>query len=114
EVGGEKRFQAVQHLGVGGSGRNHLDQMHVARRVEEVHAAVTVTQIFRQRLGQGVDGQAGGVGGNDGVVGLVTGHLAVQVQLPVHAFGDGLDDQVALLECVEVFVVIGWNDGICQ
>jgi hypothetical protein len=36
--------------------------------------------------------------------------LGVQVELPVHALGDGLDDQVAALEQLQVLFVVGLLD----
>ena len=60
--------------------------------------------------GQLVDRQAGGVGGDDRVRRDVRRDLAVKVFLPVHLLGDGLDDEVAALELVEVLVVVGGVD----
>ncbi len=39
ERGGQERFKLVEDLRLRGRGRDQLDQVHVARRVEEVHAA---------------------------------------------------------------------------
>lgn len=84
--------------------------MHVARRVEEVHAAEARTHRVRAAFGQLVDRQAGGVGGEDGVLAQVRRHLVVQVHFPVHALGDGFDHQVAVFQQVQVVVVVGGLD----
>lgn len=42
--------------------------------------------------------------------------LVVEVALPVHALGNRLDHQVAVLELRQVFFVVGWRDqiGFCR
>ena len=112
--GDQELFQAFQHGGIGGGGRDQLGQVHVARRVEEVHAAEAVAQLFGQHVGQLVDAQAGGVGGQHRVVGHERRDLLVQVLLPVHALGDGLDDQVAVLQLLQAGLVVGRGDGFGQ
>jgi len=46
------------------------------------------------------------------VVGHERGDLLVQVLLPVHPFGDGLDDQVAVLELLQAGLVVGRSDRL--
>ena len=48
------------------------------------------------------------------MVGHERRNLLVQVLLPVHALGDGLDDQVAVLQLLQAGVVIGRGDGFGQ
>ena len=110
--GDQEAFQAFQHGGVGGAGRNQLGQVHVARRVEEMHAAEAVAQLLGQHVGQLVDAQARGVGGQHRVVGDERGDLLVQVLLPVHAFGNGLDDQVAVLQLLQPGLIVGRGDRL--
>jgi len=115
----QEAFQAFQHGSVGDLGRDQFGQMHVARRVEEMHAAEAVAQLFRQHIGKGVDAQAGGVAGQHGVVGHERGDLLVEVLLPVHALGDGLYDQVAAAQqfqpaTVVGCAVVGGGDGLGQ
>ncbi|KAG1392290.1 hypothetical protein G6F59_014645 [Rhizopus arrhizus] len=108
------KFGAFQHGGIGGGGRDQLGQVHVARRVEDAHAAEAVAQLRGQHVGQLVDAQARGVGSQHGVVGHERGDLLVQVLLPVHALGDGLDDQVAVLQLLQAGLVVGRGDGFGQ
>ncbi|MNI38421.1 hypothetical protein D3C73_925600 [compost metagenome] len=79
-----------------------------------MHAAEAVAQLFRQHVGELVDAQARGVGGQHGVVGHERRDLLVQVLLPVHALGDGLDDQVAVLQLFQAGLVVGRGDGFGQ
>jgi 3-hydroxyacyl-CoA dehydrogenase len=108
--GDQEGLEAVQHVLVGEPGRDQLDQVHVARRIEEVHAAEAVAHFLRQRLGQRVDRQARGIGGDDRGLRQVAGDLLVQVEFPVHALGNGLDDQVDILQVIEIIVVVGRDD----
>ena len=59
-------------------------------------AAEAVPQIFRKGFGELVDGQPGGVAGEDGSLAQVRCDLVVQLGFPIHAFGDRLDDQIAI------------------
>jgi len=111
---GEKSFQTFEHVRVSAATRNQFGQVHVARRVEEVHAAKPRPYRIGQRVGHGVDAQPGRIGSHHGVRCDVAGDLAVQIQFPVHPLGDRLDDQVAAVEQVQAGVVIGRHDGRCQ
>jgi hypothetical protein len=93
--GGQEAFELVGDFRLGELGRDDLDQVHVARRVEEVHAAEARFQVGVEAFGQLGDRQARGVRGEDRVGADVRRDLLVQVVLPVHALGDGFDDQVA-------------------
>jgi hypothetical protein len=64
-------------------------------------------QLGVEAFGQRGDRQARGVRGEDGVRRDVRRDLLVQVVLPVHALGDGFDDQVAAGQHVEVVLVVG-------
>ena len=110
--GGDKGFQLVQHLRLRGGRGNQLHQHHVARRVEEVDAAKARAQRLGQRLAQLGDRQAGCVAGQQRVLAHVRRDLVVQVALPVHTLGNGLDDQVAPFELLQVVLVIGHLDQV--
>ena len=109
--GDQEAFQPGQHLGVGGGAGNQLGQVHVARRVEEVDAAETVVKRFIKNIRQAIDRQAGSVRREEGIRADEGQDPGVQVLLPVQALGDGLDDQVAVAQQVEVLVVVGRDDG---
>ncbi len=111
EGGDKEAFELVEDLSLGRGGRDQFDQMHVARRVEEMHAAEARLQGRIEAFGQRRDRQARGIGGEDRIRRDEGGDLLVQVVLPVHAFGDGLDDQVAALQQFEVVVIVGDLDA---
>ena len=73
-------------------------------------AAEAVAQPGGQRVGQRVDGQAGGVRGDDGAGRHVRRDALVQCRLPIHALGDGFDDEIAAAQAGEVVIVIGGRD----
>ena len=111
---GEKGFEVVEDGRGRGGDADDLDQVHVARRVEEMHAAEARLQLRRQGFGQAMDGDARGIGGEDGVLTHMRGDLAVEVVLPLDALGDGLDDEVAFRQADEVVVVVGRFDEVGQ
>ena len=75
-----------------------------------MNAAKARLDGFGQRLAELGDGQARGVAGDDRALGHKGRDLVVEVGLPVHALGDGLDDQVALFQNIHVFFVVGLLD----
>jgi hypothetical protein len=96
--------------GLRGGRVDQLHQVHVARRVEEVDAAEARLDFFGQHLGQLGDAQARGVAGHDRVRRHERRDLGVEVELPVHALGNGLDDEVAVLQQLQVLFVVGLLD----
>ncbi len=105
--GGQEGFQLVEDVAARVGGRDQLDQVHVARRIEEVHAAEARLQLGVEAVRQRADRQARGVGGEDRMRRDVRRDLLVQVVLPVHALGDGLDDEVAVAQALDVVLVVG-------
>ncbi len=65
--GGEEGFEPVENGAVGVCGGNEFHQMHIARRVEEMHTAEAAAQFGVEPCRQSGDRQARGVGGEDGV-----------------------------------------------
>ncbi len=57
----EKGFEFDQNIRIGTGRRNQLDQMHITRRVEKMHAAETLFQVGIKPLGQRGDRQTGSV-----------------------------------------------------
>ena len=104
------RLKVVQHSGIGVARGDQLDQVHVARRVEEMDAAEVRAQVRRQAFGQAVDRQARGVGSDDRIRRDERSDLAIEVVLPLHLLGDGLDDQVAALQLFQMLLVVGRVD----
>src|SRR5690606_15565946 len=102
--GGREGFQLVDHFGSGVLGGDQLLQRHVARRVEEVDAHEARTQLLGQDIGHRGDGQARDVGRQNGVLVDEGSDLLVEIFLPVQAFSDGFDDQVAATQLFEVFL----------
>ena len=110
QTAGDKGFEVVEDVGLGGGGVDQLHQQHVARRVEEVDAAKTRFDFLGQHLAQLRDGKPRGVGRDDGVRRHEGRNFLVQVEFPVHAFGNGFDHQVATLEQFQVLFVVGLLD----
>ena len=107
---GHEGLELVDHHGIGVLGRDQLDQVHVARGVEEVDAQEARAQLLGQHVGHGRDGQARRVGGQDGLVIHEGRDLLVQIFLPVQTLGDGFDDQVAATQLFQVLFVVGLLD----
>ena len=114
ERGGEERFEFRQDGRGGRLGRDQLGQVHVAGRVEEVHAQEPREHGFGQYVGQRVDAQARRIAGEDGMVSDVRRDLAVEVLLPVHPLGDGFDHQVAAVQQLKPGFVVGRHDPLGQ
>ncbi len=112
EGGDQKRLELVEELRLRIALRDQLDQMHVTRRVEEVDSTEARPQRGRARLGQGVDRQPRRIAGEDRLRADMRRHFLVERLLPVHAFGDRLDHQIAFREQRQVLVVIRGNDAI--
>ena len=112
QAAGDEGFELVDHARLGGGRGDQLHQRHVARRVEEVDAAKARLDGLGQGLAQLGDAQARGVGSHQRMLGHEGGDLGVQVQLPVHALGDRLDHQVAVLQELHVLLVIGGLDQV--
>ncbi len=96
ERGGEEAFELIHHLGPCAGVRDQLHQMHVARRIEKMHATETRTQLLGQRLRQLRNAQSRSVAGDDRVLGHERRNALVQRLLPIHALGDRFDDEIAL------------------
>ena len=92
---GEPRHP-LHHRGVGVGGRDHLEQPQVAGRVEEVRAQPVPLEALAAALGEGGDGNARGVGADDGVraPGLV--HLREQLDLRVQPLDNRLDHPIGV------------------
>ena len=69
-----------------------------------------MAQRFGEHLRQLRNGKPRCVGRKDGCLGDKRRDFFVQRFLPVHALGDGLDDQVAAAQQFQVIVVIGLHD----
>ena len=107
QAAGHKGFELVEHFGGSGGGVDQLHQRHVARRVEEVDAAKARLDVLGQRFGELRDRQARGVRGDDGVRVDERRDLFVQIELPVHALGNRLNDEVAVAQLLQVLFVVG-------
>ena len=110
--GDQKTFEVIEDFGIGAGAGNQLNQMHVPRRVEKMHAAETVPLFLGKGARQLVDRQARSVAGEDGVRAQVRRDLMVEIFLPVHAFGNSLDDDVAIAQQFEVLAVVRGFDQV--
>jgi hypothetical protein len=106
----EERLQGVEQArGARGLG-DQFHEMHVPRRVEEMHTAEPRAQRGRQRLRQGGDRQPRRIRREHRVWRHVRRDARVQIALPVHPLRDRLDDEIAVLQSSEVLVVVGGLD----
>ena len=110
--GGHERFETVDDGGIGGNRWDLFKQVHVTRRIKEVHAAEPLLEGIRKPLRQFGNRQARRVGREYRVWRDMRGHPGIERVLPVQAFGDRLDDQVALGEPREIVLVIGAFDQV--
>ena len=110
---GHEGFQVVEHIGTSCWRVDQLNQRHVARRIKKVNAAKARLDRFGQGLTELGDRQARRVAGHNRVFGNVRGDLVIQVGFPVHALGNGFDDQVALFEQVHMLFVVGRLNQRC-
>ena len=108
--GRQEGLELVEHFGRGVGSGDQFDQVHIARRIEEMHAAESGAQRLRNAFAEPADRQARGIAAEDRVRADEGRDLRVQVVLPVHALGDRLDHQFALAQPLEVFVVVGGLD----
>jgi len=90
--------------------RNDFEQAHIARRIEEVGAEPGAAEVVGEAFGDRGDGQAAGVGGDDGA-GLANGFdLAQKFALEVEVFDDSFDDPVDFGELLEVVFEVADGD----
>ena len=85
-----------RELVVGEQRRDDLDELQDGRRVEEVHADDALRVLGRR--GDLGEREAGGVGGEHGVLTDDVVELAEDVALDLQALRDGLDHEVGVLE----------------
>ena len=95
---------------VGLGRRDDFQQAHVARRVEEVRAKPGPAEVVGESFGNFADGEAAGVGGDDGAR-LADGfYFSQEGALQVEVFDDGLDDPVDVGEFLQVVFEIADGD----
>lgn len=75
-----------------------------------MYVVEVVMQLFGQYIGEFVDVQVGGVGGQYGVIGYEWSDFFVQILFLVYMFGDGFDDQVVVFQLFQFGFVVGWGD----
>ena len=110
---GEVRH-ALDNCRVGVRRRDHLEQLEVARRVEEVGPEEALLEIVRAALGDLVDRQAGGVRRDHGRVARVLLDAGHHVLLDVHPLDDDLDHPVHVGDLVEVVLEIAEGDALLR
>ena len=100
----------VDQSAVGFGRWDQFEQAHVARRIEEVRAEPGAAEVVGESFGDFADGQAAGVGGDDGA-GLADGFdLLQQRALDVEVLDDGFDDPVDVGQFLQVVVEIADGD----
>ena len=110
DSGDEKSFQLIENRGLGVWRGNQFDQFHITRRIEKMYAAEAMTQRFRKYFRQLGDGKPGGVGSKNCVGPHERRDLFIQRFLPVHTLGNRFNNQIAIFEPGEIFVIVGRRD----
>ena len=106
----QKSRDGLHRGGIGVGRGNEFQQPHVARRIEEVRAKPVAAEVVGEAFGDLGDGQAAGVGGDDGSR-LADGvDLAQQLALDVEVFDDGFDDPVDLGELLQIVFEVADGD----
>ena len=100
-------LELVEHFGIGRRRVDQLHQLHVARWVEEVNAAEARLDRIGQSFGQLGDRQTRGVRCDQRGLRNERRDLVIQIELPIHALGNRLDDQIAALQELHVLFVVG-------
>ncbi len=102
--------QGLHRSGVGLRPGDDLQQPHVADGVEEVGDEEVLLHLLGHVRDHGREGDARGVGGDDGAGPPVLRHPLVDLLLDGQVLDHHLDDQIALAEQRGVVVVIGGGD----
>ncbi|EKD34621.1 MAG: hypothetical protein ACD_75C02258G0003, partial [uncultured bacterium] len=79
-----------------------LHQPHIARRIEEVGSKEILADLGRQHRRHLVDGEAAGVGGENGARREVRHEFFQEIELDRHVLDHHLDHPVALLQFTQV------------
>ena len=106
----QKLFKIVEYRRVGFLACDQLNQMHVTRRIEEMHAAETMPQLGRKRPGQLVNRQARRIARKNRSRPQMRRDFFVEIRFPVHALGNRLNHDIAFLQQIEVLLVVGGTD----
>ena len=101
-----KSAMKLMHLGGGVLAGDQLEQPHVADGVEEVGDQEVLAEVLRAALGHAADGQARGVGGDDGPRLADLLDPGEELLLDVEPLHHHLDDPVALRQPVPVVLEV--------
>ena len=108
----QKSESVLQNFGRSFRAGDDFDEFHVARRIEKVRAGPVLLELFRQTFGDEVNGQAGGVGGDDGTGLAELCDFGEQAAFDFQIFGDDLDDPVGVGDARKiVFKIADGNFG---
>ena len=89
---------------------DELEQVQVARRIEEVRAEEVRAELFREAFGDLSDGDAARVRGDDRARPPELLHALEEPALDLKVLDDGLDDEVAVLYPRQVVVEVADGD----
>ena len=101
----------LEHARIRAGVGNELEQVEVARRIEEVHAQKTRPQRLGHRVGHGRHRETGRVGGDDGALAQVRRDALEEGGLDVESLDDGLDDEVHVAQALEVVLEVAHADA---
>jgi hypothetical protein len=106
-----ERLGGGQHAGIGVGSGDGLEQLQVARRVEEVRAQEAPAELEGQVRRHGADAQAGGVAGDDGGLLHRRRHAREELALDLQVLHHRLEDPVGVLELRPVVVEVARADA---
>ena len=93
----EKAKHRTGDFRLGPFGPNQLDQMHVSRRIEEVHAEEVRPKIFRPSFSELAQRDTAGVGSNDRAWLPILLDSFVQAAFDFKVLDNGFNDQIVVL-----------------
>src|SRR5260370_35178574 len=89
-----KIAERVENLAAGRRPGDDFDKFQVARRIEKVRPGPVLLKIFRKTLGDQADGEAGGVGGDDGAGLAMREEAREQFSLDLEVLRHGFDNPI--------------------
>ena len=106
----EKTKHRTRDFGFGPFGANQFHQMHIARRIEEVHAEKVRAKIFRASFGKLLEWNTAGVRSNDRAGPALLLDLLVQAAFDFEVLDDCFDDQIAIFQLRQVVFKVSYAD----
>ncbi len=95
---------------VSGPGITLLEQMQIARRIEEVCSEEMLAEFGGESFGDAGERNPAGVGGEDGAGLARLDYLVEQTALDFKVLSDGFEDPIAIFDLAQVIVEVTGGD----